>query len=145
MKTLLSLTYNRSDYAEHGTFESVRTAERNFLGKMKDCKVNILGTEYTITYKNVDDDAGLKEADGYCDPTSHEIVIRKNNVNELGDFEELQKRSLRHELVHAMLFESGLGHNFQHVNEYGHDETIVDWFAIQSTKIYKIFTELNLL
>lgn len=112
---------------------------------MDNTTVNILGTEYTIQFRNVEDDKHLQDADGYCDPTSHEIVIRKNNVNELANFEELKKRSLRHECIHAMMFESGLGHNFQHVNEFGHEETVIDWFALQYPKLTKVFQELNIL
>lgn len=108
-------------------------------------KINILGTEYTIEYKNVEDDKELEEADGYTDPTSKEIVIRRNNQNNLSDFVNLQKQALRHEIVHAFMYESGLGHNFQHCNRFGHDETTIDWFAIQSPKIFKAFKELGII
>ena len=35
--------------------------------------------------------------------------------------------------------------NFQHPEQFGHDETMVDWFAIQFPKILKIYTELAIL
>lgn len=41
--------------------------------------------------------------------------------------------------------ESGLQSNWQHIEEFGHDETTVDWFAIQSPKIFKVFQELDIL
>lgn len=45
-----------------------------------------------------------------------------------------------------MLFmeESGLSGNFEH-KSIGIEETTVDWFAIQSPKIFKVFQKLNIL
>lgn len=37
-----------------------------------------------------------KDIDGYCDYTSREIRIRDDNVNEVGDFDELMRKQLRH-------------------------------------------------
>jgi hypothetical protein len=111
---------------------------------MEDCRINVLGTIYEIKFKNVIADSYLKNCDGYCDYTLHQIIISKDNVNELGDFESNQKRALRHEIVHAMLAESGLQANFCHAG-IGHDETMVDWIAIQFPKLMDIFTQLNIL
>lgn len=41
------------------------------------------------------------------------------------------------------MFESGLGASWQHAEEFGHDETTVDWFARQFVKIYKAFVEVG--
>lgn len=112
---------------------------------MENCKVSILGTEYNILLKNVENDKNLKDVDGYTDPSSHEIVIRKDNPNELSNFQSTQKVTLRHECIHAMLFESGLGFNFEHCNKYGHEETMIDWIALQFPKMLKLFQELDLL
>lgn len=49
------------------------------------------------------------------------------------------------EILHAFMAESGLQSNRQHIEEFGHDETTVDWFAIQSPKIFKVFQELDIL
>lgn len=57
----------------------------------------------------------------------------------------MQKKQLRHEITHAFMAESGLQSNWKHIKEFGHDETTVDWFAIQYPKIYKVFAELDLL
>ena len=76
-----------------------------------------------------------EDFDGFTDITSKLIVIRTDNVNEVGDFEYLQKKQLRHEIIHAFMSESGLQCNWQHIEQFGHDETTVDWFAIQSPKI----------
>lgn len=107
--------------------------------------VNILGTPYTIEIKSVSEDGFLKDCDGYCDKTTHKIVIgSKENDCDLGDFEVYQRKVLRHEIIHAFHFESGLQENLE-CKPYGFPETLVDWFAIQSPKIFKVFEELNIL
>ena len=85
------------------------------------------------------------DIDGFTDNTAKEIVIRTDNVNNVGDFDFLQKKQLRHEIIHAFLSESGLQCNWQHMEQFGHDETTVDWFAIQSPKIFEVFKELELI
>lgn len=105
---------------------------------MKD-RVNVLGTDYEIHYKELEGE----DTDGYCDPTSRVITIRSDNTNKVQDFEELQRVTLRHEIIHAFMFESGLGASWQHAKEFGHDETTVDWFARQWNKINKAFTEVG--
>ena len=109
--------------------------------KMIYTKANILGTDYTVEYKTL----GKEGIDGYCDYTSKEIVIRSDNENGVNDFKSLQEKQLRHEIIHAFMSESGLQCNWQHIEQFGHDETTVDWFAIQSPKIFKVFQELDIL
>lgn len=104
-------------------------------------KINILGTYYTIQYKKL----GVEEIDGYCDYTSKEIVIRSDNENGVNDFESLQKKQLRHEIIHAYLSESGLQSNFEHANRWGHEETMIDWIAIQFPKMLKTFEKTGCL
>lgn len=41
------------------------------------------------------------------------------------------------------MIESGLDSNWQHSNEFGHDETTIDWFAMQWHKINKVFEEVG--
>jgi len=53
---------------------------------------------------------------------------------ELGDIKEYVRCNLRHEIIHAFLSESGLQNNWEH-KDYGHEETTIDWFAIQFYKI----------
>lgn len=108
-------------------------------------EVDILGTIYKIVYRSIHLDKQLEDTDGYCDYTAKLIVIKNENDNNLGDFERHQRKSLRHEIIHAFLSESGLQANFQHPEQFGHDETMVDWFAIQFPKILKTYTELAIL
>lgn len=73
------------------------------------------------------------------------LLSRQTTQITLADFDSLQKKQLRHEIIHAFLSESGLQCNWQHTEQFGHDETTVDWFAIQSPKIFKAFNELKLM
>lgn len=110
---------------------------------MKEQKINVLGAEWSLQIKTTDEDEFLEKVDGYCDKTSKKIVIAAEmKDNELECFAEYQKKVIRHEIIHAFLFESGLAENFKH-EQFGHDETFVDWFAIQFPKIKKVFEEVN--
>ena len=108
-------------------------------------KLNILGAEWNIEYRNADANPDLDGRDEYADPSANLIVIaNKRKDEDVLDFKEIQKRCLRHEIIHAFLFESGLGPNFEH-SGYGHEETMVDWIAIQFPKILKVFKEAGCL
>lgn len=108
-------------------------------------KVNILGTEYAIEQLSRAEDKALNECDGYCDKTTKRIVVcTKEDDCDLGDFEQHRKKTMRHEIIHAFHFESGLAENLEN-KPYGFSETLVDWFAIQSPKIFKVFQELDIL
>ena len=72
------------------------------------------------------------------------VVKLEDEENELDNYDVYLKSLVRHEVIHAFLFESGL-HESWHHNETGHDETIVDWFATQAPKIYKVFAELGVI
>mgnify|MGYP004508125839 CR=1 FL=1 len=99
--------------------------------------IDVLGTTYTIYYKP------LTDLDGYCDKTTKEIVISTKDDNcNLGNFEIYQNKVLRHEIIHAFMFESGLAENWEHM-ELGQEETVIDWFAIQGLKIYKAWQQAN--
>ena len=106
--------------------------------------VNILGATYSIEYKTIAEDNTLEGIDGYCDYTDRKIVIKSENNNNLGDFERLKRKNLRHEIIHAFLSESGLQANFQHCEKFGHDETMVDWFAIQFPRIAEVYKKLDI-
>lgn len=106
-------------------------------------KVNILGTEYTITECSKEEDKMLDCMDGYCDKTTKSIVITTPTSDcDLGDWKVYRNKIMRHEIVHAYLFESGLHENFEH-QQWGHEETMVDWIAIQFPKMYKTFQEVG--
>lgn len=107
---------------------------------MKNTKISVLGTEYAIIVEEFADSG----TDGYCDCTNREIHLRSDNTNNVRNFDRLQKKALRHEIIHAFLAESGLQANFKHCDQFGHDETMVDWFAIQYHKIGAVYKQLGI-
>lgn len=107
---------------------------------MKSNSVNVLGTTYSIQYLTDKQDKYLRDRDGYCDKTSKKIVVRMvDETNELDDYEVYLNTITRHEIIHAFLFESGLHENWMHP-PHGHNETYVDWIAVQFPKILEAFT-----
>ena len=116
--------------------------------KAPTCTVDVLGTEYRM-YMGVKeaDDEILRDADGYTDKTSHKIVIAdKLKDTDLDDYGAYVKKVLRHELVHAFLFESGLGGcSAWHEGDDEHPEQMVDWIAFQFPKILKAFQTVGAL
>lgn len=120
---------------------------------MKD-KINVLGTEYTIETRKISDDKVLKnnEYGGYCCDDEPLIVIADTEDKEyFEDYTEKKKRLyisklLRHEIIHAFLNESGLQSSANACDgSWARNKEMVDWFAIQSPKIYKVFSELDIL
>ena len=55
-----------------------------------------------------------------------------------------KKKGLRHELVHAFMYESGLAENWEHKN-FGQEETVVDWVTIRFPKLLEIFKKVGAL
>lgn len=102
-------------------------------------KIDILGAEWDIDFVDVQDDPLLKECDGYCDPTIHRIVIGNPCDDwEIKNHAGYLKQVVRHEMIHAFMYESGLGQDWEH-KQYGQEETVVDWFARQFPKLLKAF------
>lgn len=102
-------------------------------------KINVLGSDYEMDVKHVEEDSMLENVDGYCNNYAKQIVIRDKSQMIPGDSNQDAKRLRmehvkRHELVHAFLFESGL-------DDYSADETLVDWIAIQVPKMLVAFRE----
>ena len=112
----------------------------------REITVGILGSEWRICFLHQEDDKYLKNADGYTDKTVRKIVVTafQTEDSELGDWDSYMKKNLRHEILHAYLYESGLGENFTHP-DYGHDELMIDFVAIQFPKILTTFEEAEAL
>lgn len=90
-------------------------------------QINILGTEYEIIKGSVLNCPSLKELDGFTDYTVKQIVVLdfgtvEKDDRSVKDFESLQKQVLRHEIIHAFLFESGLNVNSNDVAQWATNE-----------------------
>ncbi|MCR0349351.1 hypothetical protein DWW36_12255 [Erysipelotrichaceae bacterium AF15-26LB] len=107
-------------------------------------KVNVLGTQYTVIFDTLAENNRYKRCDGYCDFYVKEIHVRKH-MNDDADCDEMtipegsmkiyEKKCLRHELIHAFLFESGLDSNTSDIDGWARNEEMIDWMAIQMPKI----------
>jgi len=106
-------------------------------------KVNILGQDYTIKKQTEAENEKLEGANGLCETCAKEIIINdfEMSVNTLDNIEEFKKKVLRHEIIHAFLFESGLDNN----SSYASNEELVDWIAIQIPKLVKSMNECEVL
>ena len=101
-------------------------------------KVNILGTDYTMTEER------LEEMDGYCDSSVKKIKIDADLNNEpvIGNtkenLKEYKKKVIRHEIVHAYMEESGASNH-----DEMHQERIVDWIAVMLPKMIKTLSQIE--
>lgn len=103
--------------------------------------VSVLGTEYKIVFTTENEDSRLKENNGCIDISTKEILIEKNipeDEHTLKNLEEFRRKVIRHELVHAFLYESGL-----HEQSWATNEEIVDWIAIQLPKMFRAIGKLD--
>lgn len=104
-------------------------------------KINILGSEWNIVFCKLEDDKALNDADGYCDWTIKRIVVRKEIDGSLHDMDAYTRKVIRHEIVHAFLFESGLAHCSNDVSQWATNEEMIDWFAFKGEQIYKAWKD----
>ena len=97
-------------------------------------EVNILGTEYGIEVHRISEDPDLKNYNrgAYCDKLSKLIVIADLSEKEYVDISPEQ--------------ESGLWENScQPECGWAMNEEMIDWFSIQSPKIFKAYQEVGAL
>lgn len=108
-------------------------------------KVNILGTEFTVTFADEAERPKLKSCDGYMDFSIKEIVVGKFEPDEssIENLDEYTKKVLRHEIIHAFFYESGLHSSSGDIEAWATNEEMVDWIAIQFPKILKAFQECD--
>ena len=117
-------------------------------------KVNILGTTYKIETHKISEDNYLERNNwaGYCNEEIKEIIIADMSEEKYfpcmndAEKESYRRKTLRHECIHAYLNESGLSASADVPNcGWAKHEEMVDWFAIQSPKIFRTFRELGIL
>lgn len=108
--------------------------------------ISVLGTDIRIVPRKEEDDPKLKSLVGYFDGSEHLIVVKEltPDAYSMGDLERYQKEILRHEILHAFLYESGLDACSNGTDNWATNEEMVDWFAIQAPKIFKVYREQKL-
>lgn len=97
-------------------------------------KVNVLSTVYRIKYVPSLDGRG-----GETDFYTKEIRISEQEditaEYKTDNLKEMQRHVLRHELIHAFLFESGMDQSSAAHEAWAVNEEMIDWMAIQMPKI----------
>lgn len=117
-------------------------------------KLNILGSEYTVEIKDYEDEEAFSRRSivGFCDGYTRKIVLCNIDTypgwehEPLETREQAQKETLRHEIVHAFLDESGLADSSNIVeSSWAKNEEMIDWLARQGPKVYKAWQEAGAL
>lgn len=106
-------------------------------------RANILGVSYKIEIADEAKYPELARCDGFCDHSIKLIVVKKFRPCEgsLQDLEGYTNQVIRHELIHAFLYESGLRGN----SDWAASEEMVDWVAIQIPRMSKLFQQLDIM
>ena len=110
--------------------------------------VNILGTKYAIKYAKASDDSNIGNGvDAYCDWTGKKIVLQdpEEADGNLADMDAYWRKTLRHEIIHAFLFESGLAQNSFQTDAWAQNEEMIDWLAFMGPKIINAWEEAECL
>lgn len=95
-------------------------------------KCKILGKSWNVIFADEKDNAYLSNYEGYTDRTSRKIVIKNQFKNEKFKLENpmsIIKTTIRHELIHAFLFESWLAYCSNDIEAWATNEEMIDWFA----------------
>lgn len=109
-------------------------------------KIDVLGAPYETIIRKYDEDETFSRLniDGYCNGYTKQIVICDLHTYKGWENEpeetliKAQKHTLRHEIVHAFLTESGLSDcAVQYGGGWAKNEEMVDWIAMQGQKIYR--------
>ena len=113
-------------------------------------RINILGTTYKVYLKvPYVKDPSLVGAYGYTDFHGKRIVVADIKTvpgwEDAADdtAEDVYASTIRHEVIHAYLMESGLNGSANPVDCWARNEEMVDWFALQMPKLVKTFCELG--
>lgn len=110
--------------------------------------INILGTKYALIFVPENNER-LKRlgADGYTDTTTKELCVAyfEPDARSMQDLDSYQRKVIRHEIIHAFFYESGLWNNSNDVESWAINEEMVDWFAIQHSKLHAAFEQAGAL
>ena len=129
------------------------------LRKKLPCTINVLGTTYRVEMRKNSEDTTFENFNfaAYCWESEKLIVIGNldsfdGTINKGTEKEDraanrkIERLNLRHEIFHAYLNESGLSTCASKPDKgWAKNEEMIDWFAIQSPKIFATFKELGIL
>ena len=121
--------------------ERIGHAARMRIKKMAN-KISILGTDYDLEIVARSSDPTMI-GDGYVDTSVKKIrvadMLEEDSRQAKKDLKSYQMDVIRHEIIHAFLYESGLDSE-----SWGRDEMIVDWIALQLPKITRAVAQAEI-
>jgi hypothetical protein len=115
---------------------------------MTEIKANILGTMYAIrTGVKREEDKNLDGLIGFCNHFTKTISVVDLAGDDMSDVvkQVTIKETIRHEIIHAFIHESGLWACALPVNSWADNEEMVDWIALQFPKILNAVQEADAL
>jgi len=109
-----------------------------------DTTAKIMGEQWSVVFRKESEDVAINDncKAGYCDKTSKRIAIRAGydtGPSTLDNFLSYQDETIRHEIVHAFLFESGFDHN----TDWAINETVIAWIANKLPYIVEVIDSLG--
>ena len=107
--------------------------------------IDVLGTKWTICVEPIEKKYDDRGCEAYCDNSIKTIFIglRDSEPDDVEDLNFIKQQYVRHELIHAFMYESGLGANSMTSYSWALNEEMVDWWALQFRKVEKVFNELE--
>ena len=110
---------------------------------MRIYNLNILGSKWKLKVVPRECDPLLNDYDGFTDRSIRTIFVYDGendcmDADALKDYQEYLKVVKRHEIIHAFMYESGLAQCWEH-QRYGHEESQIDWMALQFPKMLEVF------
>ena len=114
---------------------------------MKKQSLFIMGATWTLETCEPGEDEQLEDCNGYTDWTERRIRVLnpKPEKNSLKNLDVWRKKVIRHEILHAYLFESGLAERSGACDAWAMNEEMVDWFARNGANIYQTWKDANAL
>lgn len=113
--------------------------------RIKETSVSIMGTAWTLVSRSKADDKKLLELAGYTDPTKRMIVLLDEDADDwsVADLHASLQATIRHELIHAFLYECGLWADSANAEHWAMNEEMIDWFALKLPAIEKACKDAN--
>lgn len=111
--------------------------------KIETKQISILGSMWTIRSATKEEEPRFEkeECDGFCDRSVKEIVIQDmpDESYTVSDKQAWLRHVLRHEIVHAFMYESGLSECSAKADAWAMNEEMIDWIAAQHENLHEAF------
>ncbi len=108
---------------------------------MKSFQITVFGQGYKVSICSMEEEPGLENCSGFTDHSVHEIGILDKRPaigrpDSMKDQYAFMKAILRHEIMHAALFECGITEE-QRLDH----ERLADWYEIKAHALHAIVVD----